>query len=32
MKTIYESLDFIVKADEYVDGFHEYVGDLLNYM
>jgi len=31
MKTIYESLEFIVKdSDKYVDGFHEYIGDISN--
>ena len=31
MKTIYESLNFIVKdSDKYVDGFHEYNGDIPN--
>jgi hypothetical protein len=31
MKTIYESLKFIVKdSDKYVDGFHEYNGDIPN--
>ena len=28
MKTIYESLNFIVKNDKYVDGFHEYHEDI----
>jgi hypothetical protein len=30
MKTIYESLKFIVKNDKYVDGFHEYTEDILS--
>ena len=28
MKTIYESLNFIVEDDKYVNGFHEYTEDI----